>query len=43
MRREKIVLAVMPELTLQLVEFAREHRRITMGDAVKLTGSAAIR
>lgn len=37
--REKIVLAAMPELSLQIVEFAREHGRITMGDAIKLTGA----
>jgi len=36
--REKIVLAVLPDLSLQIVEFAREHGRITMGDAIKLTG-----
>ena len=36
--REKIVLAAMPELSLQIIEFAREHGRITMSDAIKLTG-----
>jgi Fic family protein len=36
--REKIVLAVLPDLSLQIVEFAREHGRITMGDAITLTG-----
>ena len=35
--REKIVLAAMPELQLQIVEFAREHGRVTMGEAIKLT------
>jgi Fic family protein len=35
--REKIVLAALPELSLQIVEFAREHGRITIGDAIKLT------
>lgn len=35
--REKIVLAAMPELQLHIVEFAREHGRITIGEAVKLT------
>ncbi len=38
--REKIVLATMPELQLQIVEFAREHGRVTIGDAIKLTGSS---
>jgi predicted HTH transcriptional regulator len=36
--REKTVLAALPELSLQIVEFAREHGRVTMGDAIKLTG-----
>lgn len=35
--REKIVLAALPELSLQIVEFAREHGRVTMMDAIKLT------
>lgn len=35
--REKLVLAPMPELSLQIVEFAREHGRVTIGEAVKLT------
>lgn len=38
--REKIVLATLPELSLQIVEFAREHGRVTIGEAVKLTGSS---
>lgn len=38
--REKLVLATLPELSLQIVEFAREHGRITMGDAIRLTGSS---
>ena len=36
--REKIVLAALPELSLRIVEFAREHGRVTMMDAIKLTG-----
>ncbi len=38
--REKIVLAVMPALQLQIVEFAREHGRVTIGQAIKLTGAS---
>ena len=34
---EKVVLATLPELSLQIVKFAREHGRVTMADAVKLT------
>ena len=38
--REKIMLAAMPELSLQIVEFAREHGRVTIGAAIKLTGAS---
>jgi Fic family protein len=38
--REKLVLAALPELSLQIVEFAREHGRVTIGEAVKLTGTS---
>jgi Fic family protein len=38
--RERIVLAPMPGLSLKIVEFAREHGRMTMADAIKLTGSS---
>ena len=38
--REKIVLASMPGLSLQIVEFAREHGRVTIGEAIKLTGAS---
>ena len=34
--REKLVL---PELSLQIVEFAREYGRITMGEAIRLINS----
>lgn len=37
--REKLVLATLPDLSLQIIEFAREHGRITIGDAIKITGS----
>lgn len=36
--REKKVLAALPDLSLQIVEFVREHGRITIGEAIKLTG-----
>lgn len=38
--REKLVLASLPELSLKIVEFVREHGRMTMGDAIKLTGAS---
>ena len=38
--REKIVMAALPELSLQIVEFAREHGRVTMSETIKLTGAS---
>ncbi len=38
--RERLVLAPLPDLSLQIVEFTREHGRITMGDAIRLTGAS---
>lgn len=38
--REKLVLAAMPELSLKIVDFAREHGRVTMGDAIRLTAGS---
>jgi Fic family protein len=38
--REKIVLATMPELQLQIVEYAREHGRVTIGETITLTGAS---
>lgn len=38
--REKIVLAAMPELSLKIVEFAREHGRVTIGQVIRLTGAS---
>jgi Fic family protein len=38
--RERLVLGTLPALSLQIVEFAREHGRVTMGDAIKLTGGS---
>jgi Fic family protein len=38
--REKIVLASLPELSLRIVEFARQHGRVTIGGTIKLTGAS---
>jgi len=38
--REKIVLSAMPELSLRIVEHAREHGRVTIGDMARLTGTS---
>jgi Fic family protein len=35
---EQLVLAPLPALSLQIVEWAREHGRVTMADAMRLTG-----
>jgi Fic family protein len=36
--REKLVLAHLPELSLRILEQAREHGRVSIGDMIKLTG-----
>lgn len=36
--REKIVLSSLPELSVQILEYARQHGRVTIGDMVKITG-----
>ena len=36
--REKLILAAMPEISVQILEVAREHGRVTIGDMEKLTG-----
>lgn len=38
--REKIVLAALPDLSVQIIEHAREHGRVTIGDIVTLTGTS---
>ena len=38
--REKIVLSAMPELSLRIVQHAREHGRVTIGDMATLTGTS---
>ncbi len=37
--RERLVLGDLPELSLKLLEFCREHGRITIAEGVKLTGA----
>ena len=38
--REKIVMAALPELAVQIVDHARQHGRVTMGDMIKVTGAS---
>ena len=40
LERERVVMAALPELSLRIVEFAGEHGRVTMADAIRLTGSS---
>lgn len=37
--RERLLLGDLPELSQQILEMAREHGRLTVADAVKLTGA----
>ena len=36
--REKLVLSTMPELSLRILEHAREHGRVSIGEMIKATG-----
>ena len=38
--REKIVLSSLPELSLRILDHAREHGRVSMGDIIRLTGAS---
>ena len=38
--REKLVLPTLPELSLRILDHAREHGRVSMGDIIKLTGAS---
>jgi predicted ArsR family transcriptional regulator len=38
--QEHIVLAALPKLSLQILEYAREHGRVTIKDMVILTGAS---
>ena len=39
LEREHVVIAALPALSVQVLEFVREHGRVTMADAIRLTGS----
>ena len=38
--REKIVVARLPELSVRILDFAREHGRVSAGDMVRLAGAS---
>ncbi|MBN1594453.1 Fic family protein [candidate division FCPU426 bacterium] len=37
--QEKLVLAAMPELALKILDYAKSHGRVTIGEMVKITGA----
>lgn len=40
MERERVMLAQMPELSVLILELAREHGRVTVAEAVRVTGTS---
>ena len=40
MERERMMLAALPELSVLILELAREHGRVTMAEAVRVSGSS---
>ena len=40
MEREKLVIAALPELAVQILDYARNHGRVTMGDMTRATGAS---
>lgn len=38
--RERLVLTALPELSVNILEYAREHGRVTMTDMIRLTGAS---
>lgn len=38
--REKLILSSLPELSVQILDQAREHGRVSIGDVVKITGAS---
>lgn len=38
--RERLILGDLPELSVKILELAREHGRVTIADAVKVTGAS---
>lgn len=40
MELEKTIMAALPELAVQIIDHARQHGRVTMGNIVKVTGAS---
>ncbi len=38
--REKLIMATLPELSVQIIDHARQHGRVTIGDMIRVTGTS---
>jgi len=38
--REKLVIAALPELAVQIIDHTRQHGRVTIGDMIRVTGAS---
>jgi DNA-binding transcriptional ArsR family regulator len=38
--REKLVVALLPELAVQILDQVRQHGRVTMGDMIRISGGS---
>ena len=38
--REKLIVATLPSLSVEIVEYVRQHGRATMGEIIRLTGAS---
>jgi predicted HTH transcriptional regulator len=38
--RERVVIAALPELAIQIHDYVRQHGRVTMADIVRVTGTS---
>jgi Fic family protein len=38
--REKLVIASLPELAVQIIDYARDHGRVTIGDMIRASGTS---
>jgi Fic family protein len=38
--REKLMIAALPELAAQIIDYARQHSRVTIGEMIRVTGAS---
>lgn len=38
--RERLVMAALPELAIQIIDYVRQHGRVTMADMIRVTGTS---